>query len=105
MPCVVERLIIEPETQKCAPGDVAQFAVRLSLGGQAPAGHHCLRVEAISPDGSCRRCDIQNVLTSQNKTAVSIPLPLNAPTGDWTLRVTDAATGKAASAGFRVDPR
>ncbi|MBC8868883.1 MAG: hypothetical protein H8E44_05670 [Planctomycetes bacterium] len=36
---------------------------------------------------------------------VWIPLALNAPTGDWKLRVTDVATGKAATAGFRVDPR
>jgi hypothetical protein len=105
MPYVVERLIIEPETQKCAPGDVARFAASLSLGGQVPAGHHCLRVEAIRPDGSCRGCDTQNVLTAQRKTAVSIPLVLNAPTGNWTLRVTDVATGKVATARFRVDPR
>jgi hypothetical protein len=105
MPYVVEQPMIEPKTHKCARGEVLQFVVRLSLGGQTPAGHHCLRVEATSPDGSCRRCDTQNVLTSQNKTAVSIPLALNAAAGVWQLRVTDAATGKAATAGFRVDPR
>jgi hypothetical protein len=104
MPYVVERPIIEPKTHKCALGEVLQFVVRLSLGGQAPAGHHCLRVEAIRPDGSCRRCDSENVLTGGSKTVVSIPLALNAPTGGWKLRVTDVASGKAATACFRVDP-
>jgi len=105
MPYVVEGPIIEPETRECAPGEVAQFVVRLSLDGQAPAGHHCLRVEAIRPDGSCRRYDAQNVLTSQDKNAVSIPLALNAPAGVWKLRVTDVATGEAATAKLRVNPR
>jgi len=103
-PYVVERPIIEQETHKCTPGEVSQFVVRLSLGGQAPAGSHCLRVEATSPDGSCRRCDTQNVLTSQNKTTVSIPLPLNAPAGAWKLRVTDVATGKAAQRDCHAAP-
>jgi len=38
MPYVVERLIIEPETHKCTPGEVPQFVVRLSLGGTSPSG-------------------------------------------------------------------
>jgi hypothetical protein len=105
MPYVVERLIVEPETDVCAPGEVARFAVHLSIGREAPAGHHCLRAEAIGPDGNCRRCDTQNVLIARSETVVSVPLALNAPTGDWTLRVTDVATGKAATSGFRVDPQ
>ena len=103
-PCEVDPPVIKPLGSKVKPGDTACFEVTAQIACDAASGHRCLHVEAICPDGNCRRWHTQNVLTDHSKTQVSIPLALNAPSGEWKLRVKDVATGKTSTATFHVAP-
>jgi hypothetical protein len=95
-------LEIRPISPTFRPGDTARFEVSLP-GTGAAGGRHCLRVQAVWPDGTSRPWHRQNVLTASSKTLVSIGLAVNAPAGEWQLRACDVATGQTATARFQVN--
>jgi hypothetical protein len=103
LPYAVRELTLGAPQAAVALGSEFKLRVTLGVGQERLAGPHCLRVEAIDPQGKTVRPYAQNVLTDRAATDVGIELALNDPAGAWQFRVTDVATGRSALA--RVDVR
>jgi hypothetical protein len=94
----VQGLIVRGPHTAIALGTPFRLHVTLDVGQERLAGRHCLRVEAIAPDGRPVRHYLQKVLTDRATTEVIVELALNDKVGTWRFRVTDVATGRTAFA-------
>jgi len=76
---------------------VAGKPLRLNLAIDAESGRatgkHVLRVTVTGPDGQERRWYARNVLVSNGKATVVVPLALNEQPGTYTIRARDAMSG------------
>ena len=61
-------------------------------------------VRLIRPDGSSREWDRFSLVAADGKTTGACRFALNDPTGKWTLKATDAATGVSAAATVEMTP-
>jgi hypothetical protein len=65
---------------------------------------HVFRVEVIGPDGKPVEPLAQNVVAQNGRTRTRIPLALNDPPGNYTVKVRDVATGVTGQADFSLSP-
>jgi hypothetical protein len=70
--------------------------------GTAKPITHVLHLAVAGPDGKERRWYGQNVIVRGGKATASIPLAYNDAPGQWTVTVTDVATGLKATHAFAV---
>jgi hypothetical protein len=105
LPYAVAGVTVRAAADPVHPGDVAEFDVRLDLGGRQPAGKHVVRIEVMTPLGEPIDDYAQNLLTNATSTRVSVPLALNDLSGTWTLRATDVASGRSTTVPFTVVKR
>ncbi len=75
---------------------------KLSIRTDAQAGPHVFRVEVTGPDGNPRRHYGARLFGAQGAAEGAFHLALNDARGDWTLKVTDIATGTQTSASFAL---
>jgi hypothetical protein len=80
------------------PGDVV--TARLSVPGLS--GLHALRIRATAPDGSAAEWLNQVVIVGRDGAEVPVPVALNDPAGEWTIRAIDLYTDRAATATLSV---
>jgi hypothetical protein len=75
------------------PGDTVEVAVTVETDGAEPR-YHAVRLDVFAPGSdSPHREYSQNVACQGGKGRATIPLALNDATGQWRLRLRDAATG------------
>lgn len=77
-------------------GQASEIKITFGQAGAAPAGRW-LRVQAIAPGGAEDAAYRSYEVLKQPTATVSIPWALNDAAGAWTVRVTDVATGLAAT--------
>jgi hypothetical protein len=102
LPYAVQGLTVHGPQSAVPLGTPFAIQVTLDVGQDRLAGRHCLRVEAIAPDGKPLRHYLQKVLTDRAVTVVNVELALNDMVGTWQFRVTDVATGQTALAAVDV---
>ena len=86
------------------PGGAILGTVKVSAGGAAPV-RHVIHLSLQRPDGKSVRYLEQNLETKEGEATFVVPLALNEPTGQWTLRARDVATGVETSATVTLVPR
>jgi hypothetical protein len=101
-PYVVQGLSIVPKLAKVEAGDMVEFELSLDSGGSDRTGSHCFRIELFAPSGEPLEHYAQNLLCDRSSVTATIPLALNDPPGEWTIRATDVASGCSQSATFIV---
>ncbi|MEA3402372.1 MAG: beta-galactosidase [Armatimonadota bacterium] len=80
-------------------------AVSASIAVETPNGvteRHVAHVTVRDPSGAELACHARDVVLSEGRGTVTVPLALNAPTGAWTLRARDVATGQVGEAALEV---
>ena len=82
-------------------GDDLAFSARVETSGGAP-GRHVLVARFTRPNGASRAWDRFTFLAPGGAGKAGQSFALDDPAGDWTLTVTDAATGVSASAKIAV---
>lgn len=102
--CKATGLSVRGVPATCRQGDRIALDLALETSGGRPA-HGVFRVEILGPNG--RRiaplcCKLRWTGGIANR---SLPIAWNDPPGDWTLTVTDIATGTSAREVFRVEAR
>lgn len=80
---------------------------RIEIGWTAPspAARPVLRLEVIGPSGKPLRHYSGKLVGAEPVIERPLPLALNDPVGDWTIRVTDLLSGQAAEATVQVEAR
>ena len=79
------------------------LGVRIQVQADAAAlEDHVLHVELRAPDGSVPAPYRWNVVARKGKATVELPTALNDAAGEWTLTVTDVASGVTAQAKARL---
>ena len=89
--------------EEARPGGMIRGTLKVDTGG-ATAVRHVVRFTVQRPDGKTVRYLTQNLEAKGGQAAFTIPLALNEPTGQWTLRARDVATGVEATMTFTVEP-
>lgn len=89
-----------------APAE-ARAGRMLSVGvkveaGNAHVGNHVVHIELTRDGEGAIKPYARNVVTTDGAASVDFPLPLNARTGRWLLRVTDVISGKVETRGINV---
>ncbi|GIK98037.1 MAG: hypothetical protein BroJett029_22460 [Alphaproteobacteria bacterium] len=82
------------------PGETGLLRIARPEG--SPADLHVLHVTAVGPDGRPVPYYSGNVILRGDSAAFPLPLALNDATGRWTVRVSDAATGRTVAATIEV---
>ncbi len=85
---------------RVARGDAAQIGI--SLAGRGAAATHIFHLDVLDPSGKLVDYDSGNLKAPLGAAAKTLPLAVNSPTGQWTIRVTDLISGQHAEAGFEV---
>ena len=96
LPYKVESIRLKSPSE-ASPGELADFEVSTQTKGD-PAGLHCFRVDATSPNGKVIKEYGQNVLGQKGKARFTIHFALNDEPGAWLVTVRDVASGEAAFA-------
>lgn len=88
-------------------GQAVSLPVSLTAEGQAKFVPHVLHVTVVGPEqnGKPRDHYAQNVITSDGKATINVPLAYNDPAGRWNVRVTDVLTGTKADCPVEVAGR
>jgi len=92
----------EPAPKIIAPRQAVQgqtVTLELHLANRSA---RLLRFEVEGPSGAAVAAYSGNLVAAGGQASRVLPLALSDPAGDWTLRVTDVATGKSASATLAV---
>ena len=82
-------------------GEALRCSVRI-LPAEAQKHRHVIAVRVIDPAGNDLRWYRHSVETKDGVAQVSIGLAANDPSGTWTLRLTDAASGTREEVAFNV---
>jgi hypothetical protein len=78
--------------------------VHLALRSGATAARDILHVDVIDPDGVVAVDYSGNLPAPDGRATTRLPLAVNDKTGNWRIRVRDAASGLTAGAELRVEP-
>jgi HEAT repeat protein len=89
--------------QQAVAGDAIRGTVRVETGGATPV-RHVVHLDVQRPDGKGVRYLEQNLEAKDGEAAFVVPLALNEPSGQWTLRARDVATGVEANATVALAP-
>ena len=100
LPYRVEGLAIESERTVRA-GDALQCTVRI-LPAEAQKRRHVVTVRVLDPEGNDLRWYRHSVETKDGAARISVGIAANDPPGNWTLRLTDAASGTRKDIPFEV---
>ena len=101
LPYRVESVSVAPVAPSVRQGDAIAFIANVLTDGPE-AGMHILHVELIDPDGEVAEVYAHNARAENGALNVSIPLSFNEKCGQWTIAVTDVASGQNAQATFDV---
>lgn len=74
--------------------------MQLHSVGAHRLGDHVVHIELLNPQGQRRPCYVFNQLLPDGQGELRMPLALNDPPGQWTVRVRDVLTGTQAEAQF-----
>jgi hypothetical protein len=94
-----------PKLQIAAPakvirGSLATFGITAE---PTPAATHVVHVDVVDPQGKRLLSYSGNVLAKGGHAAKTIPLALNDPTGEWTVRFHDLLTGQTETRTMAVE--
>lgn len=89
-----------PSTATC--GSETPLKIRIAQEGVNTDGR-LLRVEMIDPSGSDLKHMRQFLICTEESIRWHVPFAYNDPTGEWTVRVTDIATGITADKRIRLE--
>ena len=89
--------------KEASPGGTIRGTLKVDAGGAAPV-RHVVHLSAQRPDGQSVRYLEQNLEAKGGEVPFSVPLALNEPAGQWTLRARDVATGVETSATVTLAP-
>jgi hypothetical protein len=90
LPVPVEALTIDAPSQM-SPGGLLEL--KLSLNGPTLGDYHAFRVQLLDPNGKELAMLTRNLAAPRGKAAWDLPLAVSVPTGTYTLKVRDVATG------------
>ncbi|MDP6439686.1 MAG: hypothetical protein QGH74_08640, partial [Candidatus Brocadiia bacterium] len=102
LPYRVRGLQVSLDQDAPQSGQVLKGRVDIQKAGRGTAVRHVIHLEAIRPDGKRPRYLAQTLETEDGRAAFRIPLALNEPKGEWTLKLTDTATQTSTQAPFTV---
>ena len=87
-------------------GNATDLSVALAIEPQdAKPGTHVFRIEVLDPQGNPADAYAQNALAPGGTCKTSVPFALDDAPGDWTVTVTDVATGVTGKAVVKKDNR
>ncbi|MGC9319236.1 MAG: beta-galactosidase, partial [Armatimonadota bacterium] len=89
------------EPVRAQPGDTVSASIAIEAPGGATE-RHVAHVTVRDPSGEELACHACDLALNEGRGTVAIPLALNSPTGSWTVRVRDVATGQTAEATLEV---
>ncbi len=92
LPYAVEAIDLDGLPGHAQAGDTLRLRARLNIGGAEPQ-RHVLRLDVLRPDGIPVGYLRQVVQTRTGEAVFELPFARNDIVGEWTLRVTDVATG------------
>jgi hypothetical protein len=102
LPYEVKGVTVNPGKGPVRRGEVLPYQVGVRCSGQP--GIHVFHVKVIGPDGK-ERPHYGTKLSGPAGSAVgAVPLALNDPPGQWTLRAWDVATKRMGTTAFQVAP-
>ena len=68
-----------------------------------PADTHVVHVDVLDPKGNRMMPYSGNLMAKQGRSAKRIPIALNDPSGQWTVRVRDILTGQTETRTIQID--
>ena len=96
LPYQVEGLKVSLGDKEVQPGQTITGAVEVLVRGSANPQRHVINVQVLDKDGRSIMYLLRNLDTVDGKATFSIPTALNDDVRNWTLVLTDAATGVTA---------
>ncbi len=102
LPYAVQGIAVEGLAPVYRTGDVIRASAALRTGGGV-AGQGVFRVEVSGPNQTRLPALCSLPRWQAGSTALELPIAFNDPLGDWTLTVTDVATGVRGAYPFRVE--
>ena len=113
LPYEVVSVQVDTDARRYRAGQVVEVTVNvqsardrsiLTPPGEQITGRQVVHVEVLDPSAKALRHYARNIVTRGGRARMMIPLALNDPGGDWTVRGNDVATGIVGEARFHVGP-
>jgi hypothetical protein len=101
LPYQAKSVEVEGLPPTCNQGAPLPLRLRLLTEG-GPPGHGVFRLETLNPSGDHAAPLCRKIRWTGGWADITLPLAYNDPVGQWTVRVTDIATGVTAERTFAV---